>query len=32
MVRGLYAAAGISVQMQRQDVYAVNLANVSTTG
>lgn len=33
MVRGLYAAAaGISVQMQRQDVYAANLANVSTTG
>lgn len=33
MVRGLYAAAaGISVQMDRQDVYAANLANVSTAG
>jgi flagellar basal-body rod protein FlgG len=33
MVRGLYvAASGISLQTKRNDVYAANLANVSTAG
>ncbi len=33
MVRGLYAAAaGISTQIAKNDIYAANLANVSTAG
>ena len=33
MVRGLYTAAtGMVLQMERQEVIANNLANVSTTG